>query len=74
MTRKIISNILDEECNTNRDLALTTGISKGTITWYIKQLKELDLIEENKVGRSTMYSINPVYRDAIEKTYIKFFE
>lgn len=73
-TCKIISNILDEECNTNRDLARTTGISKGTITWYIKQLKELDLIEENKVGRSTIYSINPVYRDVIEKTYMKFFE
>jgi predicted transcriptional regulator len=74
MTRKIIFKILDEECNTNRDLALTTGISKGTITWYIKQLKELDLIEENKIGRSIMYSINPVYRNTIETTYVKFFE
>lgn len=74
MNRKIISKILDEECNTNRDLALTTGISKGTITWYIKQLKELDLIEENHVGRSTLYNINPVYRDTIETMYMKFFE
>lgn len=74
ITRKIIFKILDEECNTNRDLALTTGISKGTITWYIKQLKELDLIEENKVGRSTTYNINPVYRDTIKTTYVKFFE
>ncbi|MHC1754939.1 MAG: winged helix-turn-helix transcriptional regulator [Methanosarcina sp.] len=67
MTRKIISKILEEECNTNRDLARTTGISKGTVTWYMKQLKDLDLIEENKMGRSTIYSINPVYRDALEK-------
>lgn len=74
MARKIISKILDEECNTNRDLAQTTGISKGTITWHIKQLKELDLIEENKVGRSTMYNINPDYRDTIETMYMKFFE
>jgi predicted transcriptional regulator len=74
MTRRIISKILDEECNTNGDLALTTGISKGTVTWYIKQLKELDLVEENQVGRSTLYNINPVYRDTIETMCLKFFE
>jgi predicted transcriptional regulator len=74
MTRRIISKILDEECNTNGDLALTTGVSKGTVTWYIKQLKELDLIEENQIGRSTLYNINPVYRDTIETMYLKFFE
>lgn len=74
MTRKIISKILNEECNTNGDLARTIGISKSSITWYMKQLKELDLIEENKIGRSTIYSINPAYRDAVEKTYTKFFE
>ncbi|MDQ1276692.1 MAG: hypothetical protein QG610_2270 [Euryarchaeota archaeon] len=74
MTRRIISKILDEECNTNRDLAQTTGISKGTVTWHIKQLKKLDLIEENQVGRSTMYNINPAYRDTIETMYMKFFE
>jgi len=74
IARKIIYKILDEESNTNRDLALATGISKGTITWHIKQLKGLDLIEENKVGRSTMYSINPVYRGTIETTYVKFCE
>lgn len=67
ITREIISKILDEESNTNRDLALATGISKGTITWHIKQLKESDLIKENKVGRSTIYSINPIYRDTIKK-------
>lgn len=67
MTRKIIFEILREEYNTNGELARTTGISKGAITWYIKQLKELDIIEENKVGRSTIYNINPTYRDTIEK-------
>jgi predicted transcriptional regulator len=74
MTRKIISKILEEECNTNRDLARTTGISKGAITWYMKQLKDLDLTEENKMGRSTIYSINPVYRNTIEAAYMKSFE
>lgn len=73
MTRKIIYKILKEECNTNGDLARTTGISKGVITWYIKQLKELDLIEENKVGRSTIYNINPIHRDIIEKEVHEIF-
>ncbi|MCO5382967.1 MAG: winged helix-turn-helix transcriptional regulator [Methanosarcina barkeri] len=73
MTRKIISKILKEECNTNGDLARTTGISKGAITWYMKQLKESDLIEENQMGKSTIYSINPVYRDTIEKEVHEVF-
>ncbi|WP_255336928.1 winged helix-turn-helix transcriptional regulator [Methanosarcina sp. KYL-1] len=74
MTRKILLNILKEECNTNMDLARTIGISRSTISWHMKQLKELDIIEENKEGKSMIYSINPVYRDTIEKTYVKFFE
>jgi len=67
MNRKIVFEILTEECNTNGDLARKTGMSKSAITWYIKQLKELDIIEENRVGRSTIYNINPNYRDTIEK-------
>lgn len=67
MTRKIIFEILREEYNTNGELARTTGMSKSAITRYVKQLKELDLIEENKVGRSTIYNINPNYRNTIEK-------
>jgi len=33
----------------------------------MKQLKELDLIEENKVGRVITYTINPVHQDIIKK-------
>ncbi|HII00978.1 TPA: winged helix-turn-helix transcriptional regulator, partial [Methanosarcinaceae archaeon] len=68
MTRIIISNILYKKCNTNGDLALKIGVSKGTISWYTNQLKESGLIEENKVGRSTTYRINPVYLDSIKKS------
>ena len=73
ITRKIIFEILREECNTNGDLARTTGMSKSAITWYIKQLKELDLIEENKVGRSTIYNINPIYQNTIKKEIYEIF-
>jgi len=67
MTRKIILKILKEECNTNGDLAREVGVSKSAITRYMKQLNESGLINENKLGKSTIYSINPVYRDEIEK-------
>jgi len=67
MNRKIVFEILRKECNTNGDLARKTGMSKSAITWYIKQLKELDLIEENKVGKSAIYNIKPIYQDIIEK-------
>lgn len=72
--QRIILEILKGKCSTNAALSREIGISRGTVSWYMKQLKELDLIEENKMGRSKIYSINPVYRDTIEKTYMKFFE
>ena len=74
MTRKIISNILYKECNTNGDLSQEIGISRAAINWHMTKLKDSGLIEEDKIGRSTIYSINPVHRDSIEKTYLKFFE
>lgn len=72
--RKIVFKILYEECKTNGDLAREIGISKNKIRWHMKQLNELGLVEKNKVGRSTIYSIDPAYRDALKKMYIKFFE
>lgn len=73
MARKIILKILTEECNTNGDPARTTGIFRSAISWYMKKLNESGLVKEDKMGKSTIYSINPVYRNAIEKTYLKFF-
>ncbi|MHC1754957.1 MAG: winged helix-turn-helix transcriptional regulator [Methanosarcina sp.] len=74
MSRKIILNILYKECNTNGDLAQEIGISRAAMNWHMTKLKDSGLIEEDKVSRSTTYSINPVHRDSIEKTYMKFFE
>jgi len=74
MKRNIIWNILYKECNTNGDLAQKIGVSRAAINWHMTKLKDSGLIEEDKVGRSTIYSINPVYRDLIEKTYMKFSE
>lgn len=39
----------------------------------MKKLNESGLVKEDQMRKSTIYSINPVYRNAIEKTYLKFF-
>ncbi|AKB28675.1 hypothetical protein MSSIT_1956 [Methanosarcina siciliae T4/M] len=74
MSRNIILNILYRECNTNGDLARKIGISRASMNWHVTKLKDSGLIEEYKAGRSMIYSINPVYRDLIERSYMKFFE
>lgn len=63
----IISVITTGKCNTNVALAREFGVSKATISWHMKNLREIDLIIEVKEGKNTIYKINPVYRLLIEK-------
>jgi predicted transcriptional regulator len=65
--KRIISEILNGECNTNASLAREIGISKGTVSWYMKNLKEIGLIKETKRGRSVIYKISISYKNLIEK-------
>jgi predicted transcriptional regulator len=65
--QKIISEIINEKCNTNVALASHFGLSKATISWYMKNLREIGLIIEIKEGKKTIYRINPVYEPLIEK-------
>lgn len=65
--KRIISEIRKGKCNTNLALAHEIGVSKATISWYIKTLKEIGLIEETKMGRNIMYKINSSYENLIEK-------
>ncbi len=46
--QRIISEILNDKCNTNIDLAREIGVSRATISWYVKNLKETGLIKETK--------------------------
>jgi len=43
------------------------GVSRGTISWYMKNLKEIGLIKETKRGRSIIYKINISYKNLIER-------
>ena len=65
--QRIILEIINQKCNTNIDLAREFGVSKPTISWHIKNLKEVGLIVEIKEGKKTIYSINPAYEPLIEK-------
>ena len=67
MNNRIISEIIAGKCNTNVDLAHEIGVSRSTITWHMKRLKEIGLITEVKKGRGKIYKINPYYMDLIQK-------
>lgn len=68
--QRIVLEILTCNCNTNIALARELGVSRATISWYIKNLREIGLITETKEGRNTIYRINHVYEFVVEK-YIK---
>jgi predicted transcriptional regulator len=58
---------MNEKCATNVALAREFGVSRATISWYVKNLRELGLILETKEGRSTFYRINNSYKSLIER-------
>lgn len=65
--KRIISEIMNENCNTNIALAHEIGVSRPTVSWYIKNLREIGLIIEIKEGKNIIYRINPAYELLIEK-------
>lgn len=65
--QRIISEIINGKCDTNSALAREFGLSRATISWYMKNLIETGLIIETKEGRKTSYKINEVYIRLIEK-------
>lgn len=65
--QRIVSEIINGKCNTNIDLAREFGVSRATISWYVKNLKEVGLIDETKMGRKTIYKINNSHKLLIEK-------
>lgn len=65
--QRIISEILNGKCNTNIALAREIGVSRATISWYVKNLKETGLIKETKRGRNIIYKINTSYKTLIKR-------
>lgn len=71
--QRIISKIVPGKCDTNIALARELGVSRATISWYMKNLREIDLIMETKEGRNKVYRINHVYKPLVEK-YIQYLQ
>lgn len=65
--QKIILEIFNGTCITNTTLAHELRVSRATISWYMKNLREIGLITEIKEGRRTIYSINIVYENLVGK-------
>lgn len=72
--KKIILEIMNENCNTNVALAQEIGVSRPTVSWYVKNLREIGLIIEIKEGKKIIYRINPAYELLIEKYISSFME
>lgn len=69
--QRIISDILTCKCNTNIALARELKVSRATISWHIKNLREIGLITEIKEGRKRIYRVNSVYKLIVEKYIIR---
>lgn len=56
--RHILIFLLEKKRSTPLKIAEATGISFSTLSWYLKQLKEKNIISERKKGRFRFYKIN----------------
>lgn len=65
--KRIISEIRNKKCDTNIALALEIGVSRATISWHMRYLKEIGFVKETKIGRNVIYEINPSYNYLIDK-------
>lgn len=65
--RKVILEILNSQCITQKNLAKKIGVSTPTISEHIKYLKEKGIVETDRKGRYTIYSIDSNYFDILQK-------
>ena len=63
--QRIISEIQNGKCNTNIALAREFGVSRATVSWYVRNLREIGLIEETKNGRTITYRVNDTYNSLL---------
>ena len=55
--RKIIILILESKSITNKELSINTFLSPATISWYITNLKDANLIYNDNRGQEIVYSL-----------------
>jgi len=65
--KRIVLEIRNGKCITNIALAQEIGVSRATISWYIRTFKDIGIVQETKKGRNIIYRVNPSYENVIEK-------
>lgn len=56
--RHVLIFLIEKKRSTPLKIAESTGISLSTLSWYLKQLKEKNIISERKKGRFRIYRVN----------------
>ena len=65
--QKIILEILNDQCITNKTLVEKIGVSASTISWHIRRLKGQGIVEDNRQGQYTTYNINSDYLNSMQR-------
>ncbi len=55
--REILLNIIEHPGCTQETLALATGVSQPTVSWHLKRLVELGIVERRQEGRVVSYTV-----------------
>jgi predicted transcriptional regulator len=70
--RKIIIFVLENKIITNKELSGKMSLSSATISWYIKILKDANLIKNETTDNGSFYSL--MNEDEIIKVLIAYRE
>ena len=55
--RELLLTIVEKPNSVQDDLARATGVSQPTISWHLKRLVELGIVEKTQTGRSVAYRV-----------------
>ncbi|NND85957.1 MAG: winged helix-turn-helix transcriptional regulator [Nitrosopumilus sp.] len=55
--RSIILCLLQHEPSTHQDIAKRVGLSSSTVSWHMKRLLELNIVESEYSGKYTLYHL-----------------
>ncbi|HUK74905.1 MAG TPA: winged helix-turn-helix transcriptional regulator [Nitrososphaerales archaeon] len=55
--REILLNLVENPGSSQERLATATGVSQPTVSWHLKRLIELGIVERHQAGRAVTYSV-----------------
>jgi predicted transcriptional regulator len=69
-SREVLMFVIEQKNPTQTDI-IKSGISNTSVSWHVRRLLELDIIEENREGKYKRYSlrVNPKDVAALLKNY-----